>query len=38
MAETPQRQLRTEFRVFLFISLGAFAVGLAIGFAALGRV
>lgn len=37
MAETRRHRLRTEVRIFLIISGGAFALGLAIGFAALGQ-
>jgi hypothetical protein len=36
MAQTTRNQLRTEVRTFLIISAGAFALGLAIGFAAMG--
>ena len=36
MAQATRHQLRTEIRIFLIISAGAFALGLAIGFATLG--
>ena len=36
MAEKTRHRLRTEARIFLIISVGAFALGLAIGFAVLG--
>jgi hypothetical protein len=36
MVQTTRNQLRTEVRTFLIISVGAFAVGLAIGFAVMG--
>ncbi len=36
MAQTTRHHLRTEVRTFLIVSAGAFALGLAIGFAAMG--
>jgi hypothetical protein len=32
----PRNPLRTQVRTFLIVSAGAFALGLAIGFAAMG--
>lgn len=36
MVQTTRHHLRTEIRIFLIISASAFALGLAIGFAAMG--
>ena len=36
MAQSTRNQLRTEVRVFLIVSAGAFALGLAIGFGLMG--
>ncbi|MET3666469.1 hypothetical protein [Caulobacter sp. 1776] len=36
MAQSTRNHLRTEVRTFLFISAGAFVLGLAIGFGFMG--
>jgi|GEM_PF-3207799 len=36
MAQTTRNHLRSEVRIYLIVSAGAFALGLAIGFVGLG--